>query len=295
VIDVNVPELITVSSDPSNPNAYEETEVEYASTTTDQARKEGEKLAAYLWENYVEPYEFPGYIFLMGAGHAFHAVAKLVSENGMSYPCVLTFFLPRFLTRSFLPITTCLPEIPAESIYPSLAGVIGFISTNPIRPVHNPNHPWVAQWYRENSRIYISHTHSLWKKDGRASKRYGQLIRSQGTVLNQMMKMHEEEVTRWIQEKVDLDNDDDDTESEDQSTGADGAAAAGLGESDADNLDDPALLAAGPSAPSSQQQQQQQQRQLLVPVVPPTNASVGDTTAAATSSEVRDVFMSTEQ
>lgn len=99
VIDVNIPELITVSSGPSNlnPNAYEETEVEYASTTTDQARKEGEKLAAYLWENYIEPYEFPGFIFLMGAGHAFHAVAKLISENGMLclIPVILRNLLPR--------------------------------------------------------------------------------------------------------------------------------------------------------------------------------------------------------
>lgn len=104
------------------------------------------------------------------------------------------------------------------------------------------------------------------------------------------MKMHEEEVIRWIQEKVDLDNDEDDTESEDQSPGVDGAATGGLGESDGDTLDDRASLVTGPSAPSLQQQ-----RQLLVPVVPPTNVSVGDMTAAATSSEVRDVFMSTEQ
>ena len=83
VIDVNVPEFITVS-DPSNPAfQYHGNAVAYASTETDVARKEGEKLAGYLWENYVEPYEFPDGIFLMGAGHAFHAVAKLVSENGM--------------------------------------------------------------------------------------------------------------------------------------------------------------------------------------------------------------------
>jgi len=95
VIDVNIPELITVSG-PSNqnPNVYEETQIEYASTTTDQARKEGEKLAAYLWENYVEPYEFPGFIFLMGAGHAMHVVAKLVSENGTWQPHSL--ILPNF-------------------------------------------------------------------------------------------------------------------------------------------------------------------------------------------------------
>lgn len=86
MIDVNIPELITVS-DPNNPK-YNDTEVEYASTATDVARREGEKLASYLWENYIEPYDFPGGIFLIGAGNAFHAIAKLVSENGMclSFP-----------------------------------------------------------------------------------------------------------------------------------------------------------------------------------------------------------------
>jgi hypothetical protein len=82
VIDINVPEHITVN-DEDNPD-YNGMDVEYASTTTDAARKEGEKLAMYLWENYVEPYDFPGGIFLVGAGSAFHALAKLVSENGTS-------------------------------------------------------------------------------------------------------------------------------------------------------------------------------------------------------------------
>lgn len=98
VIDINIPEYITVppadgapglkSEHGSNSNPYSTGagvgDVAYASTATDLARKEGEKLAGYLWENYVEPYEFPGGIFLMGTGHAFHAVAKLVSDNGMA-------------------------------------------------------------------------------------------------------------------------------------------------------------------------------------------------------------------
>ena len=80
VIDVNVPEIITVP-DPSGGSI----DIEYASTETDAARKEGEKLALYLWENYIEPYEFPGGIFIIGAGHAFHAVAKLASESGKRF------------------------------------------------------------------------------------------------------------------------------------------------------------------------------------------------------------------
>ena len=169
VIDINIPQHITVN-DEDNPD-YHETDVEYASTMTDVARKEGEKLAMYLWENYVEPYEFPGGIFLMGAGTAFHAMAKLVSEN--------------------------------ETVYTSLLGIIGFIATNPIRPISNPGVHWISQWYRENSLVYVSQAHSVWKKDtGKTSKRYGRLTESPGEVLNVMMKMHEGEVMEWMKEKV---------------------------------------------------------------------------------------------
>ncbi|KAK5254186.1 Histone deacetylase hda1, partial [Exophiala xenobiotica] len=123
VIDINVPQHITINDEDSP--EYHDTDVEYASTMTDVARKEGEKLAQYLWENYVEPWDFVGGIFLMGAGTAFHALAKLVSEN--------------------------------ENVYPSLLGIIGFIATNPIRPISNPSSHWVSQWYRENSLVYVSH------------------------------------------------------------------------------------------------------------------------------------------
>ncbi|EXJ84628.1 histone deacetylase 6/10 [Capronia epimyces CBS 606.96] len=207
VIDVNIPELITIS-DPNNPE-YNDAEVEYASTATDIARKEGEKLAAYLWENYVEPYDFRGGTFLMGAGHAFHAVAKLVSEN--------------------------------ENVYPNLLGIIGFIATNPIRPIANPGSHWVSQWYRDNSLVFVSQVHSLWKKDGHPSKRYGKLVRSNGEVLNQMMKIHEHEVFDWIKQQI-RENATDDTTEDDED-------AEGSKDSDGDTIDDPV-------APEQQQQQQ---------------------------------------
>lgn len=113
-----------------------------------------------------------------------------------------------------------------------------------------------------------------------------------------MMKMHEDEVTTWIQEKLDLDeNDDDATESDDQSAGGgDGVdvtvAAGTLGESDGDNTLGAPALSLGAEPPSASPSQQ---RQVLVPIVPPVSTSIGDTTTANISSEVRDVFMSTEQ
>ncbi|KIV87254.1 hypothetical protein PV11_02811 [Exophiala sideris] len=240
VIDINIPQHITVN-DEDNPD-YHETDVEYASTMTDVARKEGEKLAMYLWENYVEPYEFPGGIFLMGAGTAFHALAKLVSEN--------------------------------QTVYTSLLGIIGFIATNPIRPISNPGVHWISQWYRENSLVYVSRAHSVWKKEtGKTSKRYGRLKESPCEMLNVMMKTHEGEVTDWMKEKARQAAGADDDEDEDSVNGE-------VKESDADTVDE------------------------LVPVVPGTIAAsegglgVGATAPGATTAQRMnlggDVFMTTE-
>ena len=258
--------------------------MEYSSNQTDLARREGEKLASYLWENYVEPYDFPGGIFLIGAGHAFHAVAKLVSENG----------LYKVTSRSFPTHTNPV----AENVYPNLTGIIGFISTNPIRPIYNHNHPWLPQWYKDNSQIFVSRAHSLWKKDGKASKRYGTLVRSEGLLLNEMMKLHEKEVFEWIAEKADVeedeeDEDEDDDEAEGKTEDEEDAVAVKTsgdtesdndtrnvlgetvtanntrGESDGDTIDDPAETETARNLDSAS-------HQFLVPVVQSTDGASGE-------------------
>jgi len=155
--------------------------------------------------------------------------------------------------------------------------------------------------------VFVSRAHSLWNNEGRASKRYGNLIKSDDTVLNQMMQTHEDEVTAWIQEKIELNDaaeeeeeeEDDATESDDQSA-AGGRVGVGVavGESDPDKtvsdpdntLSDPALsLGAEPTTFASPS------RQILVPIVPPVDVATRDATAATAPSEVGDVFMSQEQ
>jgi hypothetical protein len=204
--------------------------------TTDLARREGEKLALYLWENYIEPYAFPHGVFFIGAGHAFHAIAKLVSENG--------------------------------NVHGSLLGIVGFISTQPIRPVSSGTNHWVSSWYRENSLVFVSEKHSLWKKEkegGKVSKRYGRLVKSPGEVLNGMMLLHREEVVKWMADRINQrkeavgsteEEDEDEGEDGDETKGevdldfdvdGDGDVGRNGQASDADTIDDPAVRAEGGS------------------------------------------------
>lgn len=73
VIDVNIPELITtdMGDQPSS----------YLKPNNEEAQKQAEKLAGYLWENYIEPSEAEN-LFFMGVGNAFHGIVKLLCERG---------------------------------------------------------------------------------------------------------------------------------------------------------------------------------------------------------------------
>lgn len=177
VIDVNIPEYITPADhDPANPHGHA-----YGSTETDLARLEGEKLVNYLFTNYIEPNDNER-IILMGVGNAFHAVAKLLSES--------------------------------ETVYQNITAVIGFIAVNPVRPVGSNSNAWITSWYRNNSLIYVAKTHALWKKakDGKISKRYGDIHETYGDGGDEIMRFNEKAVKSWILEKV---HDEDDTEDDD--------------------------------------------------------------------------------
>ena len=72
MLDVNIPEHIT-STDSS-------IRVE---GNMERARRESEKLSAYLWENYIEPYDHEQ-VFFVGMGNAFHGIVKLLTEKGIT-------------------------------------------------------------------------------------------------------------------------------------------------------------------------------------------------------------------
>ena len=179
VIDVNVPEHIT-PADKDLTNSQDP--IRYSSVENDEARIEGEKLINYIWTNYIELIDDDTNIILMGVGNAFHAIGKLIVDN--------------------------------DAVHSSITGVVGFIATNPVRPVSNSNNPWVTSWYRNNSLIFVVENHTLWKKTkdgGKLSKRYGDVRPSQGDGANEVMFVNQEVAYRWMLEKV---KDDDATEDE---------------------------------------------------------------------------------
>ena len=55
----------------------------------------------------------------------------------------------------------------------------------------------------QNSLVIVSNIHGIWGQNGRPSKRYGQLVQSPKTDLNEMLDEHKEEVFEWISERAD--------------------------------------------------------------------------------------------
>lgn len=80
VIDVNIPELITtdIGEQPSS----------YLKPNNEEAQKQAEKLAVYLWENYIEPSDAETLCF-MGVGNAFHGIVKLLCYKGKRFRSLL--------------------------------------------------------------------------------------------------------------------------------------------------------------------------------------------------------------
>ncbi|THC89821.1 hypothetical protein EYZ11_010730 [Aspergillus tanneri] len=131
-----------------------------------------EELAGYLWDNYIEPNETTE-IFLMGIGNAFFGVANLLINR--------------------------------DNLYKRVNGVVSFVAENPVRAIASHTQVWLSRWYKDNSLVFVSHTHGVWNGDTRRkpSKRYGHLIESPKVGLSEMLMHHKNEVFEWIQERAD--------------------------------------------------------------------------------------------
>lgn len=240
VIDVNVPEQITITDDRKvdQTRSHVGSQVQYDARETDVARQEAIKLAEYIWENYIEPFDFDGGIWLVGAGNAFHAIARLLSDK--------------------------------EGLYQRISGVIGFLCQNPVRPVSSHNNQWLRDWYREHSRVFVADDNPVWNnaKDGKtASRKYGKLIRCRETILNQMLQNHIDEVFEYIRATGDFEMMDED----DSSTGVDQDSDATEDENEV--LESDIMTTHGQSLQAAFQHQQTPFRNNPVTAPPPTVAA----------------------
>ncbi|KAL3476461.1 hypothetical protein BJX99DRAFT_227752 [Aspergillus californicus] len=161
VIDVNIPKHVT--TEPSS-NKYENEDDNRPTAT--------EKLAGYLWDNYIEPHEVrERQVFFIGIGNAFYGVANLLINR--------------------------------DTLYQHVSGVISFVAENPLRAVASHTQTWLSRWYKDNSLVFVSHAHGVWKTSRKASKRYGHLSMSPKANLSEMLVHHKEEVFKWVRDRVD--------------------------------------------------------------------------------------------
>ncbi|KAE8167019.1 hypothetical protein BDV40DRAFT_296049 [Aspergillus tamarii] len=161
VIDVNIPKHVTIE-----PSGKYEDEEENRPTAT-------EELAAYLWDNYIEPNEATE-IFFLGIGNAFYGVANLLINR--------------------------------DTLYKRVNGVVSFVAENPVRAIASHTQVWLSRWYKDNSLVFVSHTHGVWntvENRRKPSKRYGHLIQSNKSGLSEMLMHHKEEVFQWIEDRAD--------------------------------------------------------------------------------------------
>ncbi|KAJ5837143.1 Histone deacetylase superfamily [Penicillium robsamsonii] len=139
-----------------------------------------EELAGYLWDNYIDANQATE-IFLLGVGNAFLGVSNLLMNR--------------------------------ENLYKRVSGVVSFVSENALRAVASHTQTWLSKWYRENSLVFVSNSHGVWNDKDRKplSKRYGQVVRSPKSNLNEMLDEHKEEVYKWISERADREESDEDS------------------------------------------------------------------------------------
>lgn len=168
-IDVNIPKKITPGPEDDQTITIQNLREE----APEVAKHQSSLLASYIWDNYIAPSDNER-VFFVGIGNAFQGVARLLSER--------------------------------QEVHESTAGVVAFIANNPLRPVSNDNFEIrgssLAGWYFLNSRVWLSPTHSGFKRDKRLSKKFGRVEKSEETVLGLMVRRYLIEAWRWILERT---------------------------------------------------------------------------------------------
>ncbi|KAF1970095.1 hypothetical protein BU23DRAFT_214609 [Bimuria novae-zelandiae CBS 107.79] len=166
VIDVNVPMVEPVEKDDGK----------YIQGPNDEERSEQTKqLASYIWENYIEPHDATQ-VFFMGIGSAYTGLVELLSKN-----------------------EACTGD---NSVVECL---IGFVANTSIQSVKRATDDRVADWYYTHSKIFVQRDHLCWEpsRARKQRKKWGRLIRSEHTQIDDMLVQHQDEVRGYLKEKKD--------------------------------------------------------------------------------------------
>ncbi|KAJ4289743.1 Histone deacetylase hda1 [Kalmusia sp. IMI 367209] len=164
VIDVNIPRVISIEDDDGS----------YIPVHDNEHRNQQIKeLAAYIWENYIEPHQATQ-VFFMGIGSAYTGLVDLLGNN-----------------------EACTDN---DSIVECLVGFVADTSVQSIKRAYGDD---IADWYYKHARIYVQPNHTVWDptRTRKLRKKWGKLIRSEKTTLDDMLAHHMEEVQQLLLQK----------------------------------------------------------------------------------------------
>ncbi len=92
-----------------------------------------------------------------------------------------------------------------QSFLNRVTGLINFVSESPLLPVSNQGVVyWLTKWYKQHSLNFVANNHLVWDMENprKASKRYGTLVRSSKTGLNEMLTQHQAAVQAFIMSRI---------------------------------------------------------------------------------------------
>lgn len=131
------------------------------------------ELASYLWENHIEIYD-SSHVFIIGVGTAYASIVQLLKAN--------------------------------DRCRDRISKIFSFISDqDAMHSYKAATDDFLDRWYRDTSMIFVAENHYIWEKakTKALSKRWGTLIQSPKTEIQEMLQLHIQQVMDEIMELTD--------------------------------------------------------------------------------------------
>lgn len=196
VLDINVPrDLVEDSDDEQDPDVKSDRQ-------RLQMKEKMRELVCYLWDNYLESYE-ADHIVLVGVGEAVGAVKELLISRGSCSHFVSLSYSTVIMMKDRLTCTV----FPYKDAKSRISGIVCFVSsTSALSPVTSQADEYLADWYKNHSRVYIASDHICWQDAALTKKvrkrRFGTVMRSSEIGLLNMMSTHMHEAIEYINESM---------------------------------------------------------------------------------------------